>query len=344
VNLSKHLLRFHTAKFNLRLAISTIAVIAVGLMAVYPAYAGEHCKTGGGDPDPEYNPDYCGCTWGFVISAGAYVTNAQVAMTYNGRTLTKTTQFDEASGEQEPIYGMRGHSISATLGSIVHFTVTFDTYILTRTVRLFPENLYEINKREQPLPFVRPSDNPPIADPPVVVSVMVSPSVVTQTTAGPVIRFAAIATNGQESIYKILGYEWLSSIDGELGSTAQFEAPAHLLSPGVHMIYVRAQDNVGRWSPYITTTLQIDTPPPTPTATPTADPTLTATSTAVATQTATPMPATATSLPTSTPTDVLSATSTATTAPSATPTPNTTTPVVTDIPLRQKVFLPVIMR
>jgi hypothetical protein len=46
----------------------------------------------------------------------------------------------------------------------------------------------------------------------------------------------------------IVAYEWMSDIDGLLGTEQELSIPADTLTPGIHHITFRAQDNEGNWS------------------------------------------------------------------------------------------------
>jgi hypothetical protein len=55
----------------------------------------------------------------------------------------------------------------------------------------------------------------------------------------------------------IVAYEWTSDIDGLLGTEQELSIPADTLTPGLHQIGFRAQDNEGNWSGKQTTTVLV---------------------------------------------------------------------------------------
>jgi hypothetical protein len=56
-------------------------------------------------------------------------------------------------------------------------------------------------------------------------------------------------------------YNWSSSIDGPLSTSAAFTKPASELSVGTHTIYFKVQDNDGAWSTEDTEDLTINPGP-----------------------------------------------------------------------------------
>jgi plastocyanin len=61
--------------------------------------------------------------------------------------------------------------------------------------------------------------------------------------------------HGSDPDGTIVGYEWRSSIDGFLSSSASFSTSK--LSVGTHTIYFKVKDNAGAWSPEVTVILRI---------------------------------------------------------------------------------------
>jgi hypothetical protein len=60
----------------------------------------------------------------------------------------------------------------------------------------------------------------------------------------------AFTGHGTDSDGTVVGYRWISSIDGEIGTSASFTTSS--LSVGSHTISFRAQDNNGAWSENVT--------------------------------------------------------------------------------------------
>jgi len=54
--------------------------------------------------------------------------------------------------------------------------------------------------------------------------------------------------DGDEDEERIVAWDWSSSLDGPLCTTADCELPHNLLTPGVHTIALRVQDDEGVWS------------------------------------------------------------------------------------------------
>ncbi|MBE0426200.1 MAG: putative Ig domain-containing protein [Nitrospirae bacterium] len=68
----------------------------------------------------------------------------------------------------------------------------------------------------------------------------------------------SFAGSGTDSDGTITGYNWRSSIDGQLSSSASFSTSA--LSEGNHVIYFKVQDNQGAWSQEASRTAEIANP------------------------------------------------------------------------------------
>ena len=64
-------------------------------------------------------------------------------------------------------------------------------------------------------------------------------------------------TDYQEEIEQIVEFEWTSSIDGHLSSSATFDILSSQLSSGLHTISFRVRDNEGFWSEPVTDQLTI---------------------------------------------------------------------------------------
>jgi hypothetical protein len=54
--------------------------------------------------------------------------------------------------------------------------------------------------------------------------------------------------HGTDTDGTVAAYNWSSSIDGPLSTSAAFTKPASELSIGTHTIYFKVQDNGGAWS------------------------------------------------------------------------------------------------
>lgn len=70
-------------------------------------------------------------------------------------------------------------------------------------------------------------------------------------------RFDAAAVDGDSDGSGVVSYEWLSDLDGPLGSEAIFTLPSSLLTPGAHTITARALDDEGMWSQPVTIKLTV---------------------------------------------------------------------------------------
>ena len=76
-----------------------------------------------------------------------------------------------------------------------------------------------------------------------------------QIFSGETIKFSghAISSNGQ-----VVGYNWRSSVNGNLGQLAAFETDS--LTAGQHTIWFKAQDNYGNWSDEVGTNVTVVIP------------------------------------------------------------------------------------
>ena len=82
----------------------------------------------------------------------------------------------------------------------------------------------------------------------------ISPNPATQ---GQSVSFSGHGTDPDGSV---VGYNWRSSIDGQLSTSSSFSTSS--LSVGTHTIYFKVQDNSGAWSTEATATLTINLSPP----------------------------------------------------------------------------------
>jgi len=92
-----------------------------------------------------------------------------------------------------------------------------------------------------------PANNPPTA---FIDSISPNPA-----TQGQSISFSG---HGTDSDGSIVAYNWRSSIDGQLSSSASFSTSG--LSVGTHTIYFKVQDDDGAWSTEVTRTLTMIIP------------------------------------------------------------------------------------
>ena len=68
---------------------------------------------------------------------------------------------------------------------------------------------------------------------------------------------------GTDSDGNVVGWEWTSDVDGQLGTSEDFQISSDNLSVGEHTISFRVQDDDGSWSNPVSTTLTVlpDSPP-----------------------------------------------------------------------------------
>ena len=90
-----------------------------------------------------------------------------------------------------------------------------------------------------------------VTQPPTAYIDSITPNPATQ---GQIVSFSG---HGSDSDGSIVAYEWRSSIDGVLSSSASFSSSS--LSVGTHTIYFRVRDNNSEWSTEATRTLTINT-------------------------------------------------------------------------------------
>ncbi|MBM3148910.1 MAG: hypothetical protein FJ008_06335 [Chloroflexi bacterium] len=88
--------------------------------------------------------------------------------------------------------------------------------------------------------------------PPVAYIDSMSPA---EASLGEVVSFAGHGTDANGTV---VGYRWSSSIDGEIGTAADFQSSS--LSEGTHTIYLKVQDNNGAWSKEVEGTLIVGVP------------------------------------------------------------------------------------
>jgi hypothetical protein len=70
-------------------------------------------------------------------------------------------------------------------------------------------------------------------------------------------NMVTLTGRGTDSDGTITAYNWRSSIDGNLSTSASFSTPA--LSEGLHTIYFKVKDNNGLWSTEVTMTVTVTT-------------------------------------------------------------------------------------
>ena len=90
----------------------------------------------------------------------------------------------------------------------------------------------------------------PIGNPPTVSSI-------DATLMGLELQLQAAAADGDSSGQRITSYDWQSSLDGPLSTEAGFVVRRSKLTPGVHVISVRALDDEGVWSAPMTKTVAV---------------------------------------------------------------------------------------
>ncbi|MBM3141465.1 MAG: hypothetical protein FJ005_00250 [Chloroflexi bacterium] len=93
------------------------------------------------------------------------------------------------------------------------------------------------------LPFAPPSPN----EPPTAYIDLVSP---TNVAPGETVTFTG---HGIDPDGSIAAYNWLSSLDGDLSTSASFKTSS--LSPGTHTIWFKVQDDKGEWSKQVLATV-----------------------------------------------------------------------------------------
>ena len=89
----------------------------------------------------------------------------------------------------------------------------------------------------------------PVSEPPTAYIDLVTPA---NTAPGEVVSFSG---HGISPTGTIAAYNWQSSLDGELSTSASFETSS--LSQGTHSIWFKVQDDKGVWSKQVLTTVII---------------------------------------------------------------------------------------
>lgn len=69
--------------------------------------------------------------------------------------------------------------------------------------------------------------------------------------------FTATAADQDEAGQKILAWDWSSSIKGPICTAVTCSLPSRLVTPGMHTISLRVQDDEGLWSVPVTTAIQV---------------------------------------------------------------------------------------
>jgi len=106
------------------------------------------------------------------------------------------------------------------------------------------------NKDEYPLGYFKESESPSGNQKPIAYL----PSILPNPAAyGNIVTFSG---SGSDSDGYIIGYNWRSSIDGQLSTISEFISSS--LSSGTHVIYFKVKDNDGDWSSEKTATLAIN--------------------------------------------------------------------------------------
>ena len=91
----------------------------------------------------------------------------------------------------------------------------------------------------------------------------VTTATITAVSPNPAMQGASVSFSGSGTDsrgHTITAYQWRSSIDGVLSTSASFAATA--LSVGTHTIYFKVQCASGTWSPEVSTTLVVNPLPP----------------------------------------------------------------------------------
>jgi len=117
------------------------------------------------------------------------------------------------------------------------------------SVTLYAENMFPTSYCADAVKFTRIQvGNVPVA---IIDAVEPNPAALGQTVT--------FTGHGSDPDGQIVAYSWESSIDGPLGNADSFSTDG--LSPGVHQITLKVQDNAGQWSPPSTRTLSINAVP-----------------------------------------------------------------------------------
>jgi len=76
-------------------------------------------------------------------------------------------------------------------------------------------------------------------------------------TLGTVLMLNGEGQDGDEDGVQIVSWDWSSSLDGPLCTSASCTLPYNLFTPGVHSIVLRVQDDEGVWSAPVTKTVEV---------------------------------------------------------------------------------------
>jgi hypothetical protein len=76
-------------------------------------------------------------------------------------------------------------------------------------------------------------------------------------TFGTTLTLSGTGQDSDEAGQRIVAWDWSSSLDGPLCTTASCALPHSLLSPGIHSIALRVQDDEGYWSNPVTATVVV---------------------------------------------------------------------------------------
>jgi hypothetical protein len=76
-------------------------------------------------------------------------------------------------------------------------------------------------------------------------------------TLGTTLTLSGESGDGDEGGAQIVGWDWSSSLDGPLCTSASCTLPYDLFTPGVHSITLRVQDDEGVWSAPVTEAVEV---------------------------------------------------------------------------------------
>lgn len=188
---------------------------------------GEHCGDVG--PLPPYPADWCGCVWGMVYVEGQPVSGITVTLSHAGHNYSMVT----IEGD-EPIFAIDGRWVSATLGSPMTLSATYNGQTITRTYHALPDP--HTLEQQVNLVFPQSEGNAPTA---------VITDITTQIDRA---ILGGGGTDNDEGGSQILGYEWSSNLDGVIGTEADVNIPLSFFTQDLHLISLRVQDDEGQWS------------------------------------------------------------------------------------------------
>ena len=95
---------------------------------------GRHCGDVG--PLPLDDPDFCGCTWGEVLFRGQPVANASLSLSFNGQTITATSESNQL--ETFPFFDLTAHELGASRGDVFTLIAVYAGQTISRTIRAWP--------------------------------------------------------------------------------------------------------------------------------------------------------------------------------------------------------------